>query len=342
MRLLPTVAQEEIVGTVRMFLSKEMPLTRLREFDDGRNPLGDHFWKQCAEQGWFGLGLPEETGGVGGSVVEEVLLFREIGRAVTPGPFLPAVLGARVATHAAAAELAAEILSGDAVVALGELRDPDASVGETVSGRLDLFYGDAAQYVLVLDEATAALVRRADLPAGEHVSCIDSTIAFERLEARGVPTVAVVETGVDALRARGTLLSAALLAGIAEAARDRTSDYANVRMQFGRPIGVNQAVKHECADMAVRADAATYQTFFAAVVHHAGREDLEFHVSAAKIVAAESAIRNAESAVQLHGAMGFTFEHFAHRYVSRARVYERLFDSSTQLLDRLIRLPAPR
>lgn len=342
MHLLPTAEQDEIAGTVRTFLSKEMPLTRLREFDDGATPVDRHFWKRCADQGWFGLGLSEAMGGVGYSVVEEVLLFREIGRAVTPGPFLSTVLGARLAAVAGAADIAAAILAGDAVVGLAEAHsDPAVGIGAAVSGSFDVLHGDGADYVLIADPLVAALVRRSDLAAGEAMSCFDATIGLERMLAVDVPTVAVVDSAQDAIHRRGTLLVSGVLAGIAEATRDLASEYAKVRVQFGRPIGVNQGVKHECAEMAVRADAATYQTFFAAVVLESAREDVEFHVATAKIMSSNSAMKNAASAVQLHGAMGYTYEHSAHRYVSRSHVYEQLFGNAQSRLEQLVRMPAP-
>jgi alkylation response protein AidB-like acyl-CoA dehydrogenase len=96
-------------------------------------------------------------------------------------------------------------------------------------------------------------------------------------------------------------------------------------VQFGRPIGVNQAIKHRCADMAVAAEAALSQTLFGAVALTAGRADREFQVLAGKIIASRAAIDGAAANIQIHGGMGFTYEHDAHLYLKRAHVLDLLF-----------------
>ena len=119
---------------------------------------------------------------------------------------------------------------------------------------------------------------------------------------------------------RGAVLVAASLTGIAEATRDISAAHAASRFQFDRPIGVNQAIKHPCADMAVRAELAWAQTLFAALATDERRQDAEFHAIGAKVVAADAAERNVAATVQVLGGMGFTFEHDANLYVKRAHV----------------------
>src|SRR5690606_33176714 len=128
------------------------------------------------------------------------------------------------------------------------------------------------------------------------------------------------------------VLASAFLAGLAEAARDMATEHARTRIQFGKPIGVNQAIKHVCADMAVAADAAISQTLFAAIALQSGRGDSMFQVLAAKSVATRAAIDNAANGIQVHGGMGYTFEHNAHLVLKRAHVYAHLFGEPTGIL----------
>ncbi|WP_281376011.1 acyl-CoA dehydrogenase family protein, partial [Pseudonocardia pini] len=144
------------------------------------------------------------------------------------------------------------------------------------------------------------------------------------------------------LRLRGVVLAAAALCGVAEACRDRSAEYAKTRTQFGQPIGVFQAVKHRCAEMATRCEAAMSLTSYAALVLAEGRPDAAFQVSSAKLVASAAAIDNAADDVQNHGGMGFTDESGAHLYVRRARLLEQWFGGTPRLSTELLAEPAPR
>lgn len=124
--------------------------------------------------------------------------------------------------------------------------------------------------------------------------------------------------------ALSALLAAAMLVGSAEACRDLAVAHAKTRVQFGRPIGVNQAVKHRCADMALGCEAAASMVSFAALALRDQRPDTGFHVAAAKRVAGRTALWNAHTALQIHGGMGFTWEHDVHLHLTRARLLDRL------------------
>ena len=137
------------------------------------------------------------------------------------------------------------------------------------------------------------------------------------------------------------VLLAAQLVGIAEASLAMACEFAKTRVQFGKPIGVNQAVKHCCADMAVAAESALQQTMFAAICINDSRADAEFQTRTAKFIAGRSAIDNASAGIQLHGGMGFTWEHDIHLYLERARVLDLLLGSRTEQLTELLRLPTP-
>jgi alkylation response protein AidB-like acyl-CoA dehydrogenase len=152
----------------------------------------------------------------------------------------------------------------------------------------------------------------------------------------------VAGASVAQLQLRGLVLVAAQLVGIAESCRDLSVEYAKTRQQFGRPIGVNQAIKHRCAEMAVAAERALDQLYFAAATVTQGGPDSEFQARTAKVVALAAARANSAATIQVHGGMGWTSEFDAHLFVERAEVLEHTFDTHWENLAALIALPAPQ
>jgi alkylation response protein AidB-like acyl-CoA dehydrogenase len=342
MDLLPSPEQEEIISSAAQFLGDVVPVTRTRELIDDESNVDAKAWSMAAELGWFALGLPEDAGGVGCGLADEALVFREIGRALAGGPFLSTTLAARVAAFGGDAELAEAVAAGQQI-ALG-LRGADAAIdlaSGAVDGDLQLVDAAEADLVLVPGPDVTSVVAVGDLEGVASVECIDPTTRLSRATASRVRPVVSVTAEVDAVSRRGFVLAAASLTGIAEATRDISAAHAVSRVQFDRPIGANQAVKHPCADMAVRAELAWAQTLFAALTTDERREDAEFHAVAAKVVAADAAERNAAATVQVLGGMGFTFEHDANLYLKRAYVLGHAFGDTRDALSRLIRLPAP-
>jgi alkylation response protein AidB-like acyl-CoA dehydrogenase len=321
--LLLSVDQVEIVNQVAAYLSKELPLTRVRQIAAGPSTVDRALWRQLADLGWFGLALAERDGGVGFSVAEEVLLFREIGRHLTPGPLLSSVVAAHVAARAGASDLVKSILNGDLIVGMAHLDDLEMGVDghNSVTGRAFVLDGQGVDLLLVAAPDGCALVELDDRLASRP--CVDPATRLARIvfDSQRVLARADGSTFWD----RGALLSAAMCVGIAEAVRDSSASYAAVRVQYGRPIGSFQAVKHRCAEMAVRAEAAFCQLCYAALALQDGHDDARFHVSAAKIVASDGATANAADNVQNHGGIGFTAEHDAQLFVKRAYVLEHVF-----------------
>lgn len=340
MDLLPNAEQQEIVSATAGLLEKELPVSRMRVLWERPSSVDRHVWSECAALGWFGLGLPETDGGVGYALAEEALVFREIGRHLAPGPFLASTLGARVAVMAGCSEEADAVIAGDAVVGFAQPRDASAVVGAAVSGEFDVIDGVDVSYLVVVAPTGAALLASDAAGPVEPQRCIDPAVRLGSLELDGVPAVAYCTADVDPTFDRGAVLAAAMLTGIAEATRDTAAEYAKARVQFGKPIGVHQAVKHRCADMAMRAEAAHSQVLFAALCIDDGRSDMTYQAAAAKVVAADAAIRNAASNIQIHGGIGYTFEHDAHLYVKRAHVLDTIVGDTRQHLARLIDLPA--
>ena len=282
MDLLPSPEQQEIAATAASFLAARLPTTRTRALIDEPSNVDGLAWAGAAELGWFGLGLPEAAGGVGCGLVDEALLFREIGRSLAGGPYLATVLGARVASFGGRPDLTAAIVAGARV-----------GLGVPVGGG-DLLLVDVigADLVLLVTPQAASLLAVADGRA-RAAACIDPTTRLARAEVDTAAAVASVPAGVDPVERRAGVLIAALQTGIAEATRDIAAEHAKQRVQFDRPIGVNQAVKHPCADMAVRAELAWAQTLVAALAVDERREDAEFQALAAKVVAGHAAEQNA-------------------------------------------------
>ena len=147
--------------------------------------------------------------------------------------------------------------------------------------------------------------------------------------------------GQRLLHERALLLLSAFAVGIAEATRDMAVEYAKIREQFGRPIGSFQAIKHICADMAIRCEAALCQTAFASLVLAEGHDGPAFHATSSKLVAAASAVKNASQNIQVHGAIGVTAEADPHLFLKRAHLIEQLWSDSRRCRERLLSLDLP-
>ncbi len=339
MDLLPTSVQQEIAASSAAFLADVLPLERRRTLAESDSGVDERVWSSAAELGWFGLGLPEELGGIGAGLADETLLLRELGRSLAPGPFVATLLSVRLAARAGLDDLAAALLAGVARAGRAVPAAGSVPAGETVNGELQLVDAGDAEWVLLIDSRGASLLPVAALTDVRPVPCIDPATRLARSVASGVEAVAHLPAEVEPLHRRALVLTAAQLVGMAEATRDISAEHAKSRVQFDRPIGVNQAVKHPCADMAIRSEAAWAQTIFAALAHDEGRADAEFHAVCALLVAADAAERNTTATVQILGGMGFTAEHAAHLFVKRTHVLQHLDGGSRVMLARLLELP---
>lgn len=305
MNLAPSDEQASIAATAADFLAKELPIARIRELgaDSAAAAVDDATWQCCADMGWLGLALSEDNGGVGLGLPEEALLFRELGRHLAPGPFRSSVLGARVAALAGNCQLAQSISSGAVRVGM--------QVGDLA---LDARPGDL---LLTLEQAQGRLEEvRGTVP----VAGVDPGVRFGRAQT-GTVVAAVAD---PYLMSRARVLAAAELVGIIEAVRDMSAAYARTRIQFDKPIGTFQAVKHRCADMAIAAYACVAQTFHAALRVEAATADAAFHAAAAYVLAVNGAKQSTTDNIQNHGGIGFTWEQESHLYLKRAFLLERL------------------
>jgi alkylation response protein AidB-like acyl-CoA dehydrogenase len=313
MDLLPDADQAQIAAEVRDLLEHQSPPGRLRELAE-RTPVADpKLWRQATDQGWFALALAEDDGGAGLGLAEQTLLFRELGRYLVPGPFLGTVLAAHVAAASGEKELIAAIVDGRVPVALCEPSTGEPSTGDQVR----TFDADDAEMFVVVDATAATLLPRPAVHEQRRRPSLDLASRWAELTINGD---AICRADGDATWIRGQVLVAAMLSGIAEATRDASASYAKLRKQFDVAIGSFQAVKHRCAEQAVRAEAATQATTLAALSVDTGRDDAALQVASARLVAGDYAVANAADNVQNHGGIGYTAEHDAHLFVKRAHV----------------------
>jgi hypothetical protein len=341
MELAPSADQKTIVDVAAQVIAKQAPITVLRANRDRETAFEAKSWKEFAELGWFGLGLPADVGGADLSLADEALLFVEIGRGLVPGPVLGATIGAHTAVNAGDNELASSIVAGDVLVGIGNPRcsEPWDEHGN-LTGPIDLIDAAGCELVAVVVADRATLVSLEDLSEVQARTCIDPGSRLSSATANSVAPKVSVARGKAPIHDRALVLAAALAVGISEAARDMSVRYAKDRVQFGRPIGVNQAIKHACSDMAVRSHAAQSQLYFAAASFASKRADVTFQATTAKVVAVDAALANAAANIQVHGGMGYTDESDAHLYVKRARVVEHLFGSMRENLTAILSLHA--
>jgi alkylation response protein AidB-like acyl-CoA dehydrogenase len=204
-----------------------------------------------------------------------------------------------------------------------------------VAGRHLLIDGQAAAQALVWTTDCLMLVDLADVADRQAADGLDGSLHYNSVRLTGCNVLARVDTK-SAIAQRARVLTAAMLLGISHAVRDMAAEYANLREQFGKPIGAFQAIKHSCADMVVQAEAAQAQVLFAAASITGGRPDAGFQSIAAKIIATQAAYSGARHNIQIHGAMGFTVECDAHWFLKRTHVLDQLGGSLRSQLRQLL------
>ncbi|MEB3070725.1 acyl-CoA dehydrogenase family protein [[Mycobacterium] vasticus] len=329
MDMFPDTDQQQLIGTVDEFCSRRFPIETVRALA-GR-PVDDTDWRALAELGCFGLGLPAEAGGFDAGVVGELLVVREIGRHLVPGPIIPTILAAHVLSTALPS-VAADVAEGRIRVALAEpFRSDDATPRHLLSD-----FGDGL--VLAVGNGQWSVY---PTDAWTEVTPVQSLDPSTRLAtanfAGGEPLLSVDDAS---LQRRADVLVAAAMCGVAVATTAASVEYAKNRIQFGQPIGSFQAVKHRCAEMAVRTEAAYSQTAYAGLVFDEDGPDAEFQTAAARLVAYGAAGDNCADNIQNHGGIGFTEECDAHLYLRRWRALDRMLGDRFSVADRLAALQA--
>jgi alkylation response protein AidB-like acyl-CoA dehydrogenase len=318
-----TEFQTELAEGVRRLCQGQFPLERVRAAESADKVVDRKGWAQLGQAGVFNLCLAEEAGGVGLGLAEAALVFEELGRALVPGPL--------VASH-----LAAGLVDGadDGSTVVGLVERPRVGPGAPVAVPAVIEWLDDLDVLLVLSDGGVASVDPRSLDATPLRRPMDPLTPVWTLPQLPAGTPVAGPDIAAWWRRDGAVLTAALQVGSATWATELAVDYAKQRRQFGRPIGGFQAVKHLCADMAVRAELARCAVHAAAVtVDQPDVGDASVAAAGAKLLADEAAITNGRSCIQVHGGMGFTWEVPAHLAYKRARVLATQFGTDDELAE---------
>ena len=325
-----TELQSELAEGMRRLCEGQFGLDHLRTFESADQVVDRTDWRQLGEAGVFNLCRPESENGVGLGLAEASLVFEELGRALVAGPL--------VATHLAAGTVDGAD-DGSVVVGLIEARaTTDSAVIPLV-----IEYLDDLDVLLVLSDAGVSSVDPTAVDAVRLQRPMDPLTPVWSVTDLPAGTAVGGPDMVEQWRRVGRVLTAALQVGAAAWVTDLAVEYAKQRRQFGRPIGGFQAVKHLCADMAVRAEIARCAVHAAAVTaDQPDVGDLAEAAAGAKLLADEAAITNGRSCIQVHGGMGFTWDVPAHLAYKRSRVLATRFGTDDQLAEQLAdSIPVP-
>ncbi len=350
--------QDQLREFVRSFLEDKSSEEAVREQMATEKGYDEAVWTQMAEQmGLQALIIPEEYGGQGYSYVELIVVLEEMGRALLCAPYFSSVaLAANALIHsgddAAKGELLPQIAGGTiATVAFTEengrwdesgitMQATASGDGYTLDGtKMYVLDGHTADIILVAarTDAGVSLFSVAADAAGltrTPLSTMDQTRKQAKLEFSGTPASLIgTDGGGWAVLERMLDLAAVALAaeqvGGAQMCLDMSVEYAKVRVQFGRPIGSFQAIKHKCADMLLEVESAKSAAYYAGWCAAELNDELPSTASLAKAYCSEAYFHAAAENIQIHGGIGFTWEHPAHLYFKRAKSSELLFGDPT-------------
>jgi len=351
-----TQDQETLRSSVRDFLQKECASTVVRRACDSDQPYDVELWRKAADLGWPGLCIPEEYGGVGLGWTETALLAEEMGRALFPGPYLSTLLSATAILAGGNEETKQRYLpkladgSFIGAVALFEgrgdrpedirLKARPSDDGYVLDGvKLFVTDGTAADVIVVAAAGENSLqyfvVDSTDRGVStEALPVVDRTrrqaaISFAEVQ---VPSSNMLDGQIfEFLRDRAALFIAAEQTGIARRCMEMSVEYAKTRQQFGKPIGVYQAVSHKLADMYMLVEHATSLVLFAAWAADEDNQTCSLAAWRAKVWASRAAKAATGDGIQIHGGIGFTWEHDLHLYFKRAKANEVLISDSLAL-----------
>jgi len=348
--------------SARDFLEKECPKQLVREMMEDERGYSPELWRKMAEQGWMGLAFPEEYGGAGMTFLDLAVLLEEMGRALAPGPFVPTVVLTGLAILAAGTEeqkqqFLPKIANGDVIMTLallepsGGLEASDITVKATPDGDnfiidgTKLFVPDAhvADYLL----CTARTKDGPNKEEGITLFLVDAktdgiktemlkTMTGEKLCEVIFRTVAIPRENIlgelhqggpimQSLLDKAAVAECAWMVGGARWALEASVEYAKERIQFGVPIGSFQAIQHKCANMLVEVEGATAITYYAAWAVSENNPGITLAASMVKAYCSDIYKHVAAEGIQIHGGIGFTWDHDMHLYFKRAKTSEVAF-----------------
>jgi len=357
--------QEMLRKSARDFLAKEAPMTYVRQMMEDERGFRDDLWRKMAELGWTGLVLPEDFGGAGLDFVDMVVVLEEMGRVVLPGPFFSTLVGAVALLDAGSAaqkqEWLPKIAAGEARVTLAQLEPNarwDADGIELEARKADGGFALSGTKLFVPDAHTADLLVVAGRAPGskgaEAVSLflvdakapgVTTTLLKTMDQTRKLCEVVLKDVRVPAARVlgepgqgwkrldrvvdRGKVGLCAEMCGGAEKVLEMSVEYAKVREQFGRPIGSFQAIQHKCANMLVEVESSKSATYYAAWAVANDVAEAPLAAAMAKAYCSDAYRHTAGEGIQIHGGIGFTWEHDMHIYFKRAKSSEVTFGDAT-------------
>jgi len=356
--------QEQLRDAVRRFLEAKSPSTEVRRLMDTTDGYDPAVWAQMAnELGLQSLHIPEEFGGQGFTFVELAIVLEEMGRVLLCAPYFSTVVLAADAiinagTDAQKGELLPGIAGGETIAALA-FTEPNgkwdaAGIEMVAQGSGDSYTLDGTK-MFVIDGHLANLIvvaARLEGTSGEEgislftvagdaagltrtaLATMDQTRKQAKLEFSGVAAAPLGTPGEGWAALSKTLDQAAAclaneMVGGAQQVLDMAVEYAKVRVQFGRPIGSFQAIKHKCADMLLEVESGKSAAYYAAWAAAEDNEELPVAASLAKAYCSDAYFHAAAENIQIHGGIGFTWEHDAHLYFKRAKSSEILFGDAT-------------
>lgn len=347
-------SQEFLKDSARKFFAGECPIAEVRRLMDTATAHDEKLWSKIVEQGYTGIIFSEEYGGVGLGKVELILLMEEAGRALLPGPFFSTVALAGVVLDAVASpekkkKYLAPICRGAArstvaVLETGASWDLAAIQIAGANGKLTgekLFVTNAAVADFIVVVARDGVYVVDAKASGMRISPMEGmdlgrklyTIQFNNTSAEKLG-------GTDALSRAFDVATAALvgeMVGGMQRSLDITVEYAKMRKQFGKPIGMFQAVQHQCADMYLETESSRSAAYYAAWALEENASDASVAVSIAKMYASDASRTVGNRGIQIHGGMGFTWENDLHLYYRRAKSSETMFGDATFHRERIAR-----
>jgi len=357
--------QEELRRSVRRFLEDKSPATEVRRLMETTEGYDPKVWSQMGnELGLQSLHIPEAYGGQGFSFVELVVVLEEMGRALLCAPYFASVcLAANAILNAGTEEqkqaLLPGIASGETIATLAFTEPsgkwdangitmeavPDGSGGYTLDGtKMFVLDGHTAGLIVVAARAAGSggtegisfFTVAGDAPGLTRTALptMDQTRKQAKLEFSGVKAQLLGEAGAGWAALSKTLDQVAVClaaeqVGGAQKCLDMSVEYAKVRIQFGRPIGSFQAIKHKCADMLLEVESSKSAAYYAGWAAAEDNDELPVVASLAKSYCSEAYFHAAAENIQIHGGIGFTWEHDAHLYFKRAKSSEILFGDPT-------------
>ncbi len=348
-------SQEFLKDSARKFFAGECPSAEMRRLMETDTAYDAALWSKLADQGYTGIIYPEAYGGVGLGKVELMLLMEEAGRALLPGPFFStAVLAGSVldavASPAHKSKYLAPICRGEAraTVAMPEANgswNPEDAEISAFGGKLTgekFFVPDAAVADFIIVVARNGVFIVDPKASGVKISPMAGMDLTRKLSAIEFSNAPAEEIGATANLSRAldiaTAALAAELVGGMQRTLDLTVEYAKTRKQFGKPIGMFQAVQHQCADMYLETESARSAVYYAGWALEENSPDAPKAVSIAKMYASDAARTVGNRGIQIHGGMGFTWENDIHLYYRRAKASETAFGDATFHRERIASL----